>query len=325
MSTPFNAITVVGAGAVGSFYGALLARAGCRVTLVGRAAHVEAIERNGLRLEMGGSVQTVRVGASTQLSAVRGADLVLVCVKSTDTDAIAQDMARVLDPGAVVLSLQNGVENASAIARCVPNRVVPAVVYVATALPEPGLVKHNGRGDLVIGALNSKDTDDPGTAAMLQSLVDVFASAGISVTCSDDVRTELWSKLMVNCAYNALSALGHAHYARIASLPPLRDLQRNIVEEVVAVADADGVRLSLQASLEAVDRIAHSMAGQHSSTAQDMARKKPSEIDHLNGFIARRGRALGVATPINTTLHALVKLVEAGYGVSPQGETPSLA
>lgn len=316
MATPFNVIAVVGAGAVGSFYGALLARAGCRVTLIGRAAHVEAIERHGLRLEMAGSVQTVRLAATTQLSAVRGADLVLVCVKSTDTDALAQALTSVLDPGAVVLSLQNGVENASTIARHVPNTVVPAVVYVATALPEPGFVKHNGRGELVIGTLQCRAADQPDPAEILQSLIQVFAKAGISVTCSTDVRTELWSKLMVNCAYNALSALGHAHYARIASLPALRELQRKIVEEVVAVAAADGVRLSLQASLDAVDRIALTMAGQHSSTAQDMARKKPSEIDHLNGFISRRGCELGVATPINATLHALVKLVEAGYEAS---------
>ena len=314
MAKPFNAITVVGAGAVGSFYGALLARAGYRVTLIGRPAHVAAIRDTGLRLDMAGAVQSVPVQASTELKSVQGADLVLFCVKSTDTDAVAREMAPWLAQEAVVLSLQNGVENASTIARYVPNSVVPAVVYVATAMPEPGLVKHFGRGELVIGALDPRRSQAPDVLIMLQALVELFATAGIAVTCSEDVRAELWSKLMVNCAYNALSALGHAHYARIASLPEVRTLQQSIVQEVVEVAAAEGVALSLQASLEAVDRIAQTMPQQHSSTAQDMTRSKPSEIDHLNGFIARRGSELGVPTPINRTLHALVKLVEAGYG-----------
>lgn len=314
MTLSFHSIAVVGAGAVGSFYGALLARAGHAVTLIGRAAHVDAINRHGLQLDMAGSVQPVQMTASTDLSAARGADLVLFCVKSPDTAQVAQALAPHIAPGAVVLSLQNGVENAPTIARYMPNTVLPAVVYVATAMPAAGVVKHFGRGELVIGALNAVDAQDPATVSLLQALVDMFATAGIAVTPSDDVISMLWSKLMINCAYNALSALGHAPYSRIASLPALRDLQRNIVQEVVAVATADGVNLSLQTSLEAVDRIAATMPAQHSSTAQDLARKKPSEIDHLNGFIARRGNELGIPTPVNRTVHALVKLVEAGWG-----------
>jgi 2-dehydropantoate 2-reductase len=310
----FHAVAVVGAGAVGSFYGAMLARAGHRVTLIGRAAHVQAIERDGLRLDMAGRVEVVRLGASTELAAVRGADLVLFCVKSTDTDEVARQTAPHLDPGAVVLSLQNGVENAPTIARHVRQTVVPAVVYVATAMPEPGTVKHFGRGDLVIGALNARAAHDAAIARMLQAVVDLFATAGVPVTISNDVMAELWSKLMVNCAYNAISALAQAPYAKLAALPEVREVQDAVVREVVALAQADGVDLKLEPSLRAVESIAVAMPGQLSSTAQDVARRKPSEIDHLNGFVARRGRELGIPTPVNQTLHALVKLVEAGYG-----------
>jgi 2-dehydropantoate 2-reductase len=316
MSETFDSIAVVGAGAVGSFYGALLARAGQHVTLIGREAHVTAIEQTGLRLDMAGSLHTVKVNASTSLSDVRGADLVLFCVKSTDTDATAQALAPYLRPDAVILTLQNGVENASLIAHHLPNTVVPAVVYVATALPEPGLVRHFGRGDLVIGALGGAAASNPALDATLQALVATFGVAGIGVSVSQDVMAELWSKLMINCAFNALSALGHANYAQIAALPPLCDLQQDIVTEVIAVAAADGVNLSLDACLESVRRIASTMPGQFSSTAQDMTRRRPSEIDHLNGFIERRGRALGIPTPINRTLHGLVKLVESGYPIA---------
>ncbi len=314
MTQRFDSITVVGAGAVGSFYGAMLARAGCRVTLIGRAAHVDAIARDGLALDMGGSIETLRIPARTDLAAVRDADLVLFCVKSTDTEATARALAPLLAPQAVVLSLQNGVENAALVAAQVSQCVVPAVVYVATALPAPGTVKHYGRGELLIGAPTPQTAQDPSMSATLQDIVDLFGTAGIAVTISPNVMAELWSKLLVNCAYNAISALTQAPYARLAALPEVRDVQHAIVREVVAVASADGVPLALDAALAAVERIAVTMPGQLSSTAQDVARRKPSEIDHLNGFIVRRGRALGVPTPVNQALHALVKLVESGYG-----------
>jgi 2-dehydropantoate 2-reductase len=314
MTPPFRSTVVVGAGAVGSFFGAMLARAGHPVTLIARQAHVQAIERHGLRLQMAGRVEAIRTAASADIAAVRGADLVLFCVKSTDTEAVAREMAPHLADGALVLSLQNGVENAATIARHVRQTVVPAVVYVATAMPEPGLVSHHGRGDLVIGAIDAKAVQDAALAARLQALVDLFATAQVPVRISADVMAELWSKLMVNCAYNAISGLAQAPYGRMAAMPPIRELQHAVVAEVVAVARADGVELSLPASLEAMEGIAAAMPAQLSSTAQDMARGKPSEIDHLNGFVARRGAALGVATPANQALYALVRLIESERG-----------
>jgi 2-dehydropantoate 2-reductase len=316
VSHRFKAVAVIGAGAVGSFFGAQLARAGHRVTLIGRPAHVQAIERDGLRLEMGGKVEAVRLGASTDIAAVRGADLVLVCVKSTDTDAAARAMAPHLDPAAIVMSLQNGVENAPTLAKHIVQKVLPAAVYVATALPAPGAVKHFGRGDLVIGPLDARAATDPVVAATLNDVVDFFASAGVPVTISADVMAELWQKLLVNCAYNAMSGLAQATYGELTALADVRAIQQAVVREVVALAQAEGVAMEYDKALAAMERIAVAMPGQLSSTAQDMAKHKPSEIDHLNGFVARRGRELGVATPVNQTLHALVKLVEAGHGRS---------
>ena len=166
----------------------------------------------------------------------------------------------------------------------------------------------------MIGALNAVAARDQALSRRLQDLVDLFASAQVPVRISDDVMAELWSKLMVNCAYNAVSGLAQATYAQLAARPEILVLQQAVVREVVALAAAEGVALALAPALAAMAAIALAMPGQRSSTAQDMARRKPSEIDHLNGFVARRGLELGVATPVNQTLHALVKLVEAGYG-----------
>ena len=310
-------IGVMGAGAVGSFYGAMLARAGHEVTLIGRPAHVQAIQRDGLKLEMGGTTHTVALQASSDPAALRGAELLLCCVKSGDSEAAALQLAPHLDRSSCVMSLQNGVDNAETLQRHLPCRVIPAVVYVAVALGGPGIVRHFGRGDLVIGAMPGGCESSVPEWPTLQWLVDLFAVAQVPVRIVPDVAVELWAKLLVNCAYNAISALAQMPYARMAALPPIVELQDRVVQEVIAVAAACGVSLSLQASREAVAKIAVGMPQQLSSTAQDMQRRKSSEIDHLNGFVARRGQALGVPAPVNQALYALVKLVESGYGAPP--------
>ena len=184
-------IAVVGAGAVGSYYGALLARAGHTVTLIGRAPHVAAILDKGLMLHKGGTVEAVRLNASTEIAAVSGADLVLCCVKSTDTDAAARAMAPHLRADALVLSLQNGVDNAATLAAQLRNPVLAAAVYVATAMPGPGSVQHFGRGDLVIGPVDADAAQDAAVSRQLQRVVKWMASADVPVRVSADVRGEL--------------------------------------------------------------------------------------------------------------------------------------
>jgi len=314
LNTPtFNHIAVVGAGAVGSFYGAMLARAGHRVTLIGRPAHVQATTRNGLKLDLASSSATevIQIEASTELSSLRSADLVLFCVKSTDSASVALQIAPYLSPHALIMSLQNGVENAALIAQHVPHAVIPCVVYVATEIPAPGCVKHHGRGELVIGTMQVSRLSDP--QKTLQEIVELFGSAQVPVQISQNVMVELWSKLMINCAFNAISGLAQIQYEKLTALESVRITQAAVVKEVIAVALADGIHLSEAVALQAVAQISVTMGSQKSSTAQDMARSKPSEIDHLNGFIVRRGLALGVATPVNQALFSLVKLLESAY------------
>ena len=309
----FKHIAVVGAGAVGSFYGAMLARAGHRVTLIGRPANVQATTRNGLKLDLAKSSATeiIQIEASTELSSLHTADLVLFCVKSTDSASVAFQISPYLAPHALVMCLQNGVENAALIAQHIPHAVIPSVVYVATEIPAPGFVKHHGRGELVIGTMQISRLSDP--QKTLQDIVLLFASAQVPVQISQNVMAELWSKLMINCAFNAISGLAQIQYEKLAALESVRNTQTALVKEVIAVAQADGIHLSETVALQAVAQISVTMGSQKSSTAQDMARCKPSEIDHLNGFIVRRGQALGVPTPVNQALFALVKLVESSY------------
>ena len=304
MTGPID-VAVLGAGAVGCFFGGMLARAGHRVTLIGRAQHVEAFRKNGLRFEAQTFDERIKVEASTDAAAVKGARLVLFCVKSTDTEAAAAQMAPHLAADAIVLNLQNGVDNTERIQARVAQAVVPAVVYVATEMAGPGHLKHHGRGDLVIGDLTGK----AGRAA-LEAVKGWFDAAGVPVVISDNVAGALWEKLVVNCAYNALSAISQLPYGKLIAGAGIREVMKDVVEETLAVAKASGVSMAPD-MLAKTYRIAEAMPAQFSSSAQDLARGKPTEIDHLNGFVARRGEALGVPAPVNRLLHSLVRLREA--------------
>lgn len=289
----------MGAGAVGCYYGGMLARAGHEVTLIARPRHVDAVLRDGLLLETKEFQERVPVRASAAADAVRGAELVLFCVKSTDTESAGADMAPHLDPGALVLSLQNGVDNAARLQARVRPRVAPAVVYVATEMAGAGHVRHHGRGELVV----PPEVASAGLGA-------AFDAAGVPLQTSDNVAGALWAKLILNCVYNALSAITQMPYGRLIEGEGVRNVMRDVMDECLTVARAAGVSVPGD-TWDAVMRIARTMPTQYSSTAQDVARGKPSEIDHLNGFVLRQGEALGVATPVNRALHALVKLIES--------------
>ncbi len=306
-------VAVLGAGAVGCYFGGLLARAGHPTVLIGRRAHVDAFRAGGLHFEGLKFDERIPVDASTEPQAVAGADVVLFCVKSTETEKAAAQIAPHLAPGAVLVNLQNGVDNTERIqaqleAARVPCPVVPAVVYVATEMKGPGHLKHHGRGDLVIGGLDGRVS-----AGLLQELKLRFEAAAIPTVVSDNVAGELWAKLVVNCAYNAVSAISQMPYGRMIKGLSVRDVMRDVVGETLAVAKAAGVRMAPDL-LASTYRIAEAMAGQYSSTAQDLARGKPTEIDHLNGFVMRKGEVLGVPTPANRVLYALVKLLESKAG-----------
>ena len=301
---PLLRIAVMGAGAVGCYYGALLARAGHAVSLIGRQAHVQAVQQHGLRLQTASLDVHVPMQASTEASAVQGADVVLFCVKSTDTEAAARAIQPWLASGALVLTLQNGVDNDERVRAVLDRRtpVAAAVVYVATAMAGPGHVQHHGRGELVIAP-------SPRSEAVAAQ----FGAAGIPMQISDNVRGALWAKLVLNCAYNALSALSQQPYGQLVQAPGVTDVIADTVAECLAVAKADGV--AIPGDIDAAVRgIPATMPGQHSSTAQDLARGKPTEIDHLNGYVVQCGEALGVPTPLNRALQVLVKLAEARRG-----------
>jgi len=301
-------IAVVGAGAVGCYFGGMLARAGAPVTLIGRAPHVEAINRDGLFIDSIHFKENVSVSASTELEAVRDAQFVLFSVKTVDTENVAKLLAPYLAPETIVVSFQNGVDNVERIDFAAGIQAIPAVVYIAVEMVGLGRVKHSGRGDVIVG---DPSPNHDASESDLAKIATTFMRADVPCRISENITAELWEKLIMNCAYNALSALSRSRYGRIARDSGTVEVMKRVVNEAAAVGNAAGVKLSAEKMFAAVLKLgAEAMPEAVSSTAQDIARGKPTEIDSLNGFLVRRGAELVVPTPVNETLYSLVKLLE---------------
>jgi len=297
-------IAVVGAGAVGGYFGGMFVRAGAPTIFIGRRHFADAVNANGLVLDKSQGQERIRAEATIDMGAVGDCSLILFCVKSNDTVETAKQMAPFVRPDATVVCLQNGVDNAERVHAATNVVALSAAVYVAVSVPEPGRVKHLARGDLIIG---------PPTENVTQT-VNVFERAGIPCRISENIEGELWVKLLRNCALNAISALGHARYGEIAQNANAKQLMQNVVDEVLAVAR--GARVVMpgvhdrESGMVAAMELATQMSAALSSTAQDLNRGRPTEIDALNGYISRRGAELGVPVPVNHALFTLVKLAE---------------
>lgn len=302
-------IAVMGAGAIGCYFGGLLAKAGHDVVLIGRAQHVDAVRANGLLFESKTFHGHIPVGATTEPSGVAGAELVLFSVKSSDTERAVAEMLRHLKPDATILCLQNGVDNAERLRSVIPQTVIASAIYVATEMARPGHVKHNGRGELAV-------ENSPATP----KIAEVLNASGIPTTVSDRVRDVLWTKLITNCVVNPLSALTDLSYQPLMQVEGIDAVAKGVIAECCAVAKAMGV--SVPATIEEIVlSIPQTMPRQKSSTAQDLARGKPTEIDYLNGYVVRQGAQLGIPTPMNQVLHALVKGREARNADRSASET----
>jgi 2-dehydropantoate 2-reductase len=321
-------VAVMGAGAVGSYFGGMLARAGVPVVLIGRPAHVEAIRRDKLFLDTVKFQERVAVEASADPAAVAGADVVLFCVKGQDNEVSARAIAPHLKTGAIVVSLQNGVDNVEAIHAASGIDALPAVVYIAAVLPEPGHVKHLGRGELAIGELTSGAA--PSSPSSLRSprvekIAGLFVSAGVPCRISDYIEGDIWAKFIMNCAGNAVTAIAQSPYAEAARNPASQELIKRLIAETVAVGRAAGIRLPDVDFVEQGIQFLATFGSATSSTAHDLARGKTTEIESLNGYVARLGDKLGLATPCSFAVYALVKLLEESGARQQQARPASVA
>lgn len=294
----------MGAGAVGSYYGALLARAGHTITLVARGAHRDALVASGaVRVrEPDGTIWQCEVGH--RVEDARTADLVVVSTKSHHTAAAARELLPHLADGTPVLSLQNGVENVGTL-RDVLGRattVLGGIAFVGLRIDGPGRVDHQAEGAVSIGDPAGSDTPAVRT-------VHEIVSRAWDVTVSPDIVRAQWFKLLWNVGFNALCAVTGATAGEALATPGSRALVREAMYEAVAVAAARGVTLT-EDDVEKMARDNPSLRGYRPSTAQDIAAGKPVEREALTGFMVRAGAEVGVDVPVNRVLDGLLALQE---------------
>ncbi len=317
-------VAILGAGATGGFLGARLARAGADVVLIARGTHLQAMRESGLHLIEPGSESIVRVEATDDLEAVRSADFVFVTLKAHSVPAIAERLAASLGAGTAVVSAQNGipwwyfqrhggelegihletVDPGGMIGRTIdPRRVIACIVYPATSVVGPGIVRHVEGERLSLGELDGSHTE------RISALSGLLTGAGFKAPVQPRIRQELWVKLMGNAVFNPLSALTRASLGAMAESPVLAPVVRAAMEEVDAVAGRLGIEIHV--SIDQRIRGAARVGDHKTSMLQDLEARRPLEIDAITGSVVELAGRLGVPVPHLETIYASVKVLAA--------------
>jgi 2-dehydropantoate 2-reductase len=307
-------ILVMGAGAVGSAVGGFLGQGGHRVSLVGRDPHMAAIRERGLRIEGIWGEHVIR-GLSTFTSIQKVPrehfDLVLITTKSYDTGSAAKQVLPVLSVDSLVVSLQNGLGNVETISEIVgDHRAVGGRLIFGIRIPEPGRAEITVYADKVMLGSPSHKVD----FARLEAVAAAFSEAGIPTETTLQIGQFIWGKVFYNCCLNPLSALLEVTYGELSEHSETRQMMTYVIEEIFAVAGAKGVSLAWQSPSEYQEilfgRLIPDTYAHHASMLQDVIRGNRTEIDALNGAIARMGEETGIPTPVNLMLTQLVKAKE---------------
>jgi 2-dehydropantoate 2-reductase len=326
-------IAVIGAGAIGGYVGAKLALAGNDVTLMVRGANLQAIRSNGIRLiSADGSEQPARNVRATDDYATAGPqELVILAMKAHQLDGVTGDLPALLGPATSVVTMQNGIpywyfhQHGGALAgsrldsvdpggtlteKIPPARVIGCVVYPASELVAPGVVRHIEGDRFPLGELDGSSSE------RVTRISECFTHAGFKAPVLDNIRAEIWLKLWGNLAFNPISGLAHSTLADICQYPPSRELAASMMGEAQAVAHKLGIefRVTLDKRIAGAEKV-----GRHkTSMLQDIEAGRAPEIDALVGSVAELGRLTGTPTPHIDTVYALVKLLarsmEAGQG-----------
>ncbi len=328
-------LAVVGAGAIGAYVGAAIARGGADVTLVARGAHLRAMQKNGVQVLSGRGDFTAHPEATDDVAAVADADAVVLGLKAYSIPELAPSLGVVLRPGAAVIAAQNGIPwwyfqgdpgplagtvlhsvdpGGSISSAIAPERVVGCVVYCSAEIVRPGVVRHVEGTRFAIGEPNGQSTD------RCREIADAFVAGGLKCPVETQLRDQIWLKLVGNAAFNPVSALTGATMGEIGGSPEAVELVRTIMEECAAVAAALGIELpvSLERRLEAALAV-----GDHkTSMLQDREAGKPLEIDCLTGAVIEIADLVDVPVPATRSVDACVRTGEVVRRAREPAEAP---
>lgn len=302
-------IVIVGPGAIGILFGTMLIRSGERVQFLDHdRQRVEFISKNGISLESKDKVYSNKVEITNRASDLTDIDLFLICVKSYDTKVAVISVKSALKDKSMVLTLQNGVGNIEVISEILgQERVIGGVTSQGANVISYGKVRHAGFGETFIGKIDGK------TTTYLRDIREVLNKAGLKTRISKDIKSLLWSKLIINVGINALTAITHLRNGQLLDYEGTRRILRQAVSEAVKIVKRKRIKLAYDDAIEKTETVCEATAQNISSMLQDVLRKKKTEIDFINGAIVRQGQSMGILTPVNSLLLDLVKSIELSY------------
>ena len=301
-------VTFIGAGAMGGLFGSLMTESGLDVQLVDIwEEHVQMIKERGLQIDCDGQIRHVTLDIYTDYRMTRPADLAIIFVKGPQTAEAAEAAAEIVSPNGMVLTLQNGLGNADILVEIVdPKKVITGTTSYGSMVLGPGSIRHAGVGPTIIGPWAGADMGKVKEAAR------VLSKGTIETEVKEDVKALVWNKLMVNVGINAIVALTHIKNGQLIDLEITKELSRAAIEEGLSVAGALGINVRKDA-VEHCWWVAEETGKTRASMGQDADAKRQTEIGTINGAIVRLGNELGIETPINFALTALIETWQNNY------------
>lgn len=314
-------IAVIGAGSIGSLFGGLIVKAGYDVLLIDKHPdRAKIVNENGLKIDGVSGKHLIHIKSVVDSESVGPVDLVMVCVKAYDTyEAVSQHVSLVGE-NTTVLTLQNGFGNVEQIGKVInPEQIIAGTTAQGGYIIEHGHMHHAGNGATYIGEITGEKTK------RIETISKIFHSAGFETHISDNISVLIWTKLVVNVGLNCLTALLRVNNGLTSSLPVLRLVQKDAVDEALAVAEKNGIPLDREKVADHVVKVAQATEKNVSSMLSDVLKKRSTEIDFINGAICKEGERLKVPTPVNRTLTNLVKAVEQSYDKTVQANKKVLS
>jgi len=294
-------IGIAGAGAVGCHYGSLLQQAGYDVRFLARGAHLNAMRDSGLTHISGDEQYILDVSADGNPSILEGCSIVILTCKMTDIGKMLESIAPYINESTLLVTLQNGVEAPDmAAARFTEHATAAGTAFIGARIEKPGVVIHSAAGGVRLGLWRHGSGE-----AHFQALVRAFMKAGVPIREEADVRLMLWRKLLWNCGFNAITAITHCFARNIAANEETLAMVRGAMEEAVAVARAEGIKIG-EEDIRKHIHVTLEMGPVKTSMWQDIDRGKQTEVDYINGFVVRKAKTAGMDVPVNRMLVTLV-------------------
>src|SRR3989337_2037115 len=303
-------ILIVGAGWVGGYYGAVLMKAGLKVSFLVTPRSLPILQSKGLTVKSKGEVWNFRPPVSTNLEELFPFDLIIIAVKRYDTDKVLDTIQPVVTSDTIILTIQNGIDGEEDILRRFPDaNVLGGVAFLASKIEEPGVISHIGAGSLGIGELDGSESE------LVQSIVNIFKNAGIPTKLSKNILKSKWEKLCWNSVFNPLSVILNGPLDNILDSKDALDVAYKIFEEIRSLAGEKGISIDAGLMDEQIN-VTQKLRGYHTSMFEDFLKGKPTEIDYFNGYVCREGAKHDVPTPVNCMVTSFVKAIISRHKIA---------